>query len=64
MTILAKKKGEIVFSDSQLQQRGYPKGAVDSARIIIGVRNLNHIRYADDTVLVAETGRKLKDLLK
>ena len=33
------------------------------ARIKIAGRNINNIRYADDTTLTAERGEKLKSLL-
>ena len=33
------------------------------ARIKIAGRNINHIRYADDTTLMAESEEKLKSLL-
>ena len=34
------------------------------ARIKIARRNINNLRYADDTTLMAETGEELKSLLK
>ena len=34
------------------------------ARIKIAGRNINHLRYADDTTLMAESEGKLKSLLK
>ena len=34
------------------------------ARIKIAGRNINHLRYADDTTLMAESGEELKSLLK
>ena len=33
------------------------------ARIVIAGRNINHLRYADDTTLMAESEEKLKNLL-
>ena len=33
------------------------------ARIKIAGRNLNNLRYADDTILMAESGEELKSLL-
>ena len=33
------------------------------ARIKIAGRNINHLRYADDTTLMAESKEKLKSLL-
>ena len=33
------------------------------AGIKIGVRNINHLRYADDTTLMAESEEELKSLL-
>ena len=33
------------------------------ARIKIAGRNSNNLRYADDTILLAETGKELKSLL-
>ena len=33
------------------------------ARIIIARRNINNLRYADDTTLMAESEEKLKSLL-
>ena len=33
------------------------------ARIKIARRNINHLRYADDTTLMAESEQKLKSLL-
>ena len=33
------------------------------AGIKIAVRNINHLRYADDTTLMAESGEELKSLL-
>ena len=33
------------------------------ARINIAVRNINHLRYADDTTLMAESEEELKSLL-
>ena len=33
------------------------------AQIKIGGRNLNNLRYADDTILMAESEEKLKSLL-
>ena len=33
------------------------------AGIKIGGRNINHLRYADDTTLMAESGEELKSLL-
>ena len=33
------------------------------ARIKIAERNINHLRYADDTILMAETKEELKRLL-
>ena len=33
------------------------------AGIKIAERNINNLRYADDTTLVAESGEKLKSLL-
>lgn len=38
----------------------YPKGAGEPTRV---GRNLNNLRFADDIVLLAGTGRKLQDLL-
>ena len=34
------------------------------ARIKTGRRNINNLRYADDTALMAESGEELKDLLR
>ena len=34
------------------------------AGIKIGGRNINNLRYADDTTLMAESGEELKSLLK
>lgn len=34
------------------------------SRYIIGSHNLHNIRYADDTVLIADTQRKLLELLQ
>ena len=34
------------------------------AEIKIAGRNINHLRYADDTTLMAESGEELKSLLK
>ena len=34
------------------------------ARIKNGRRNINNLRYADDTALMAESGEELKDLLR
>ena len=33
------------------------------ARIRIARRNINNLRYADDTILIAENGQELKSLL-
>ena len=33
------------------------------ARIKIAGRNINNLRYADDTILMAESGKELKSLL-
>ena len=33
------------------------------ARIKIAVRNINHLRYADETILMAESDKELKSLL-
>ena len=33
------------------------------AGIKIAKRNINHLRYADDTILMAESEEKLKNLL-
>ena len=33
------------------------------ARIKVAVRNINNLRYADDTTLIAESGEELKNLL-
>ena len=33
------------------------------ARIKIARRNINHLRYADDTTLVAESDKELKSFL-
>ena len=33
------------------------------ARIKIAERNINNLRYADDTTLMAESGKELKSLL-
>ena len=34
-----------------------------TAGIKIARRNINHLRYADDTTLMAESGEELKSLL-
>ena len=34
------------------------------AGIKTGVRNINHLRYVDDTILMAESKEELKNLLK
>ena len=41
------------------------KGGLDEAqaRIKIAGRNINNLRYADDTTLLAESGEELKSLL-
>ena len=36
----------------------------DDEGVIIGGRNINNIRYADDTVLVADSEEKLQRLLR
>ena len=36
---------------------------LDEARIKIAGRNINNLRYADDTTLMAEKAQKLKSLL-
>ena len=43
-----------------------PNAGVDEAqaRIKIAGRNINYLRYADDTTLMAESNEKLKNLLK
>ena len=43
-----------------------PNAGLDEgpARIKIAERNINNLRYADDTTLVAESERNLKILLK
>ena len=38
-------------------------GCESQARIKISRRNINHLRYADDTILMAESKEELKSLL-
>ena len=42
-----------------------PKAVLEAAQIAINIagRNINNLRYADDTTLMAETGEELKGLL-
>ena len=39
-------------------------GLEETAGIKIAGRNINNLRYADDTILMAESGEELKSLLK
>ena len=43
----------------------YPKSTQDEAQagIKMARRNINNLRYADDTTLMAESGEELKSLL-
>ena len=42
-----------------------PKAVLEAAQVAIKIarRNINNLRYADDTTLMAETGEELKGLL-
>ena len=40
-----------------------PRLAESQARIKIAERNINNLRYADDTILMAESEEELKSLL-
>ena len=42
---------------------GWLKNKLEQAGIKISGRNINNLRYADDTILMAETEEELKDLL-
>ena len=39
-------------------------GLINNVRIKISGRNINNLRYADDTTLMAESEKELKSLLK
>ena len=42
----------------------YTEHIMRNARIKIGGRNINNLRYADDTTLMAESEEELKSLLR
>ena len=39
-------------------------GLINNVRIKIAGRNMNNLRYADDTTLMADSEKELKNLLK